>query len=275
MRYCGVMEPRTPSTIATDLLEAANGDVERAISEVRKAHLAMRPVQTNSRPASTEVILRVQDVAKHYKVGKNRVEALKGVTIEIHKGEFVALTGTSGSGKSTLLQLMGGLDKPSSGIIEVQGQNLAKLSDAKLSRFRNQSIGFVFQFFYLQPFLSLQTNVEVPAIFARTKPKDRAPRSTELTNTVGLGDRLKHLPRELSGGQMQRAAIARALQNKPSILLADEPTGNLDRSNALAIFELFQKVRDEQGTTVIVVTHDLELAAMADRTIMMSDGVIT
>jgi ABC-type lipoprotein export system ATPase subunit len=158
--------------------------------------------------------------------------------------------------------------------VSVKYQNLAKLRDGKHSRFRNQTIGFVFQFFYLQPFLSLQTNVEVPAMFARTRRHDRHVRSAELAANVDLSDRLKHLPRELSGGQMQRAAIARALQNKPDVLLADEPTGNLDRSNALAIFDLFKKIRDEHGTTIVVVTHDLELASHADRVISMSDGRI-
>lgn len=208
-------------------------------------------------------------------MGKTHVEALKNVSLQIHKGEFVAITGTSGSGKSTLLHLIGGLDKPSSGTIAVHDQDLKKLRDAKLSRFRNRTIGFVFQFFYLQPFLRLQTNIEVPAMFARTKRSARTAKSRETAETVGLADRLRHYPRELSGGQMQRAAIARALQNDPEILLADEPTGNLDRANATAIFDLFKKIRDERGTTVVVVTHDLALASMADRAIHMSDGGIT
>ncbi|QQS19196.1 ABC transporter ATP-binding protein [Candidatus Saccharibacteria bacterium] len=207
-------------------------------------------------------------------MAKTHVEALKGVSLQIHKGEFVAITGTSGSGKSTLLQLMGGLDKPSKGSIVVHDQDLHKLHDGKLSRFRNRTIGFVFQFFYLQPFLRLQTNLEVPAMFARTKRALRKNKSAELAETVGLGDRLRHYPRELSGGQMQRAAIARALQNDPEILLADEPTGNLDHANATAIFDLFKQIRDERGTTVVVVTHDLALAGMADRSIHMSDGAI-
>ncbi|QQS20422.1 ABC transporter ATP-binding protein [Candidatus Saccharibacteria bacterium] len=207
-------------------------------------------------------------------MGKTHIEALKEVSLNIHKGEFVAVTGTSGSGKSTLLQLIGGLDKPSQGSIVVHDQDLNKLRDGKLSRFRNRTIGFVFQFFYLQPFLRLQSNLEVPAMFARTKRLLRKKKSSELATTVGLGDRLRHYPRELSGGQMQRAAIARALQNDPDILLADEPTGNLDHTNATAIFDLFKQIRDERGTTVIVVTHDLALAGMADRSVHMSDGAI-
>lgn len=259
--------------LARQLLAASNNDINQAIEALKHVEqntLAKQPVARKS----DEVVVHVQDVSQRYKVGKNHVEALKNVSLDIYKGEFVAITGTSGSGKSTLLQLIGGLDKPKAGAIEVAGQDLSKLRDSKLSEFRNHTIGFVFQFFYLQPFLNLQTNVEVPAMFAGTKAAERHARSQELATSVGLVDRLKHLPRELSGGQMQRAAIARALQNKPSILLADEPTGNLDRQNALGIFELFRQIRDEQGTTIVVVTHDLELATMADRSITMSDGAI-
>jgi len=153
-------------------------------------------------------------------------------------------------------------------------KSLLNWSDRKLARFRNRTIGFVFQFFYLQPFLNVATNIEVPAMFAHANATESKGRARTLGETVGLGERLEHLPAELSGGQMQRAAIARALQNQPSILLADEPTGNLDRKNALAIFELFRTICDEQGTTVVVVTHDAGLAAMADRVIELQDGVI-
>lgn len=260
--------------LAKQLLAAHNGNLSDAIASLRTAAELNRAAKAPARKLSDEVIVRADHVSKQYKVGRTHVDALKDVTLDIYKGEFVAITGTSGSGKSTLLHLLGGLDKPKKGTIEVAGQNLAKLRDGKLSKFRNQTIGFVFQFFYLQPFLTLQQNIEVPAMFARTKRAVRKTQSSSLAETVSLSDRLKHLPRELSGGQMQRAAIARALENKPSILLADEPTGNLDRSNALAIFELFKDIRDKQGTTVIVVTHDLELAQMADRSIHMSDGAI-
>lgn len=229
-----------------------------------------RPVK----PLNPEIAVRVSGLSKRYKIGKNPVDALAGVDLDIHTGEFVALTGSSGSGKSTLLQLIGGLDKPSDGSIEVFGQQLGKLGDGKLSTFRNQTIGFIFQFFYLQPFLSVQTNIEVPAMFAGTRRAERGPRSQELAATVGLAERTKHLPKELSGGQMQRAAIARALLNRPKLLLADEPTGNLDSSNATTIFELFRRICDEQGTTVVVVTHDQHLASMADRSVALKDGRI-
>lgn len=258
---------------ATQLLKACDGDAQNALQELKLAAKTIRETKAYT-PKNSEVVVHVENVSKTYKVGKTSVEALKDVTVQVHKGEFVAITGTSGSGKSTLLQLIGGLDKPSTGAITVHSQDLQKLRDGKLSRFRNRTIGFVFQFFYLQPFLRLQTNIEVPAMFARTKRAVRAEKSKETAETVGLADRLRHYPRELSGGQMQRAAIARALQNNPEILLADEPTGNLDSSNATAIFELFQRIRDERGATIVVVTHDLALAAMADRAIHMSDGGI-
>lgn len=258
---------------AKQLLDAAGGDIQAALRELQQAAKAEREFKTYT-PKNQEIVVQVQGLAKTYKMGKTTVDALKNVDFTVYRGEFVAITGTSGSGKSTLLQLIGGLDKPSKGEISVNEQNLKRLGDGKLSKFRNRTIGFVFQFFYLQPFLKLQSNIEVPAMFARTAPAVRKRKSKELAEVVGLGDRLRHYPKELSGGQMQRAAIARALQNEPMILLADEPTGNLDHSNATAIFELFKQIRDEHGTTVIVVTHDMALASLADRAVHMSDGVI-
>lgn len=256
---------------AQNLLKLTNNDVEAAITALRSATVSSKKKSTKQ---YGEIVVDIADVTKQYKVGSHKVEALKGVSLQIRQGEFVALTGASGSGKSTLLQLIGGLDKASSGTVIVDGHNIAKLSDRKLSKFRNQTIGFVFQFFYLQPFLNLNTNVEVPAMFARSKPKARHTQSKLMITSVDLEDRMAHLPRELSGGQMQRAAIARALMNSPKLLLADEPTGNLDSTNARAIFAQFEKLRTEFNTTVIVVTHDQSLAAQADRVVSLSDGVL-
>ena len=257
---------------AKNFLKLYDGNLDDAIAALRQASVAYT---RKARPAATgPVLIRAESLSKTYKVGRQQVAALNDVSLEIRQGEFVAFTGPSGSGKSTLLQLIGGLDKPSKGRIEIDGQDLTKLSDRKLSNFRNKTIGFVFQFFYLQPFLNLQTNLTVPAIFARTNRKDRAEAAEKLAEAVDLKDRLMHLPKELSGGQMQRAAIARALLNKPKLILADEPTGNLDSTNGRAIVELFEKVRKEFGTTVVVVTHDPKVAAHADREIALKDGRI-
>lgn len=227
---------------------------------------------TNNTLLQKKIILSAKNLSRRYKVGKNVIEAVQDVSLDVYESEFVALVGTSGSGKSTLLSLIGGLEKPSSGDIVVDGTDLKKMSDAKLSRYRGQKLGFVFQSFYLQPFLTVATNIEVPAMFAGIDSKVRHERVQAAAAAVGLTDRLKHLPKELSGGQIQRASIARALVNQPKLLLADEPTGNLDSTNATAIFDLFEKVRSELGTTVIVVTHDESLAQRADRIIRLVDG---
>lgn len=257
------------------LLELFNGDVDASQKALTILNKSTTPIKLKKKPTNLgDEIISAKNLTKKYKLGRDHVSAVNSVSLSIRSGEFVAITGTSGSGKSTLLHLLGGLDTPTSGDIKIDGQNIAKMRDKQLSVFRNKTTGFVFQFFYLQPFLTLKQNIEVPAMFARQKRVNRTERSVLLSDTVGLADRLNHLPRELSGGQMQRAAIARALQNSPKILFADEPTGNLDRANAMAIFELFEKIRNEQGTTIVVVTHDRDLASMADRVLSMQDGVM-
>ena len=256
-----------------DLFEGNAIKAAEALNEYARAVVAepSRPKMTRS---YGEVVVQTQDLMKTYKLGKQKVDALRGVSIDIRQGEFVALTGPSGSGKSTLLQLIGGLDKPSAGTIVVDQTDIRKLRDSKLSAFRNQTIGFVFQFFYLQPFLSLETNIAVPGMFAGTPRDKRNTVVSELLSQVDLADRAKHLPKELSGGQMQRAAIARALLNRPKILLADEPTGNLDSVNGQAVIDVIERIRKEHGTTIIMVTHDAKIAARADREIKLVDGRI-
>lgn len=259
------------------LLQAFDNDpvaAVRALRDYAYKEAATYDRYTPKAPANTPILLTVKDVSKTYKIGRQKLEVLRGVSLDVHEGEFIAITGASGSGKSTLLQLMGGLDRPTSGEVRFGDKNLAKLSDSKLSDFRLQTVGFVFQFFYLQPFLRLERNLEVPGMFTRSQPSTRRERVVELAEQVGLGDRLKHFPRELSGGQMQRAAIARALMNQPKILLADEPTGNLDSTNGKAIIELFDTIRRELGTTVVIVTHDSAIARRADREIRLKDGAI-
>ncbi len=274
---------RAPSSAgAADFLARFDGDLEAAIAALRAAAgtgtpATTAPIPTPRRPArprSGRALIDVTDLRKTYTVGRQKIQALDGVSLTIDEGEFVALVGASGSGKSTLLQLIGGLDKPSAGRIVVDGADIGRMRDAKLSTFRNSTIGFVFQFFYLQPFLQLVTNTEVPGMFAGTKRGPRREHALSLIDEVGLTERAKHRPREMSGGQMQRAAIARALLNRPKLLLADEPTGNLDSVTGATIMDLFEQIRDESGTTVVMVTHDEEMAARADRTIRLRDGLI-
>lgn len=272
MSIIRTMPQTTDIKRAEQFLKMYGNNLDAAIAALREASTAS--VRRAHRKATGPVLVSAEHLSKSYKVGKQHVTALDDVSVEIREGEFVAFTGPSGSGKSTLLQLIGGLDKPSQGVVTVDGQDLTKLNDRTLSTFRNKTIGFVFQFFYLQPFLNLQTNLSVPAIFAKTDRKERTEAAQKLAEAVDLGDRLSHLPKELSGGQMQRAAIARALLNRPKLILADEPTGNLDSANGKAIVELFEKVRKEFGTTIVVVTHDPKVAMHADREIVLKDGKV-
>jgi putative ABC transport system ATP-binding protein len=256
------------------LLEFFDGDVDAAIASIRVAAAQGKRASKLTVHNTNPVVVSLTDVFKKYKLGKQRITAVKNISVEIKQGEFVAITGPSGSGKSTLLHLIGGLDKPSQGQVMVNDHNISRLSDRQLSVFRNRTVGFVFQFFYLQPFLDLKTNLAVPGMFARLKRAERKQKAIELATSVGLSERLQHLPKELSGGQMQRAAIARALLNNPKIILADEPTGNLDSSNGQAIIDLFEQIRKDFDTTIVVVTHDPAIAARAEREIIMKDGEI-
>ena len=211
---------------------------------------------------------------------KNIVKKYKSQTVieieslRFNEDEFVAIIGASGSGKSTLLNLIGGLDKPTSGEVLFDGENISKFNDRKLSKFRGQKIGFIFQFFYLQPFLTVLQNIEIAGFPAKIKPKERRFRAEKLASVVGLKDKMNSFPRELSGGQIQRVAIARSLINSPEILLADEPTGNLDSENSDRVIEMLELIQKQTKMTLIVVTHNEQIAARADRIIRLKDGKI-
>jgi ABC-type lipoprotein export system ATPase subunit len=266
-----------------EFISLFGGDIGKAHAALRDyAHrqLLTTPAPENvmntvrQTQSSGEKVISVQGVSKTYKLGKQTVNALQDVTLSIGKGEFVAITGASGSGKSTLLQLIGCLDKPTGGEVIIEGKTTTRLSDNKLSELRQNAIGFIFQSFYLQPFLRLNDNLAVPAMFTNKKKELINTKVDKLLQRVGLAERAKHFPSELSGGQIQRAAIARALVNNPRIILADEPTGNLDSANGKSIIELFRSIRGALGTTIVVVTHDVEIARQADRIIELRDGAI-
>lgn len=216
-------------------------------------------------------VIEINNLVKTYKLGNETLNALDNVTCTIEAGEFVAITGPSGSGKSTLANIIGGLDRPTSGTVIIDGSNLSRVNDHQLSDYRNHHIGFVFQSFNLQGNQTAMENVMLPLVFAKMKSKERRARAQECLEAVGLGDRLKHKPSQLSGGQRQRVAIARALAVKPSIILADEPTGNLDSNRGKEIIKLLSDL-NKQGITLIIITHDTEIARQADRIIQIRDG---
>jgi putative ABC transport system ATP-binding protein len=219
----------------------------------------------------TDAIIRIRDLARHYVMGSETVLALRGVSLEIRRNEYVAIMGPSGSGKSTMMNVLGCLDTPTSGEYWLNGQEVSRLSDDALARVRNKEIGFVFQTFNLLPRASALHNVELPLVYAGVGSAQRREKAAHALEIVGLAQRMHHRPNELSGGQRQRVAIARALVNDPSILLADEPTGNLDSTTSEEIMGVFAELHG-QGQTVIMVTHEPDIAAHAARTVVLRDG---
>ncbi len=223
---------------------------------------------------TTSYVLEVENVTKQLQVGEVKVQALQGVSLNVARGEFLGIIGPSGSGKSTLLGLIGGLDSPTSGTVTIDGQDITHLNERALTRVRNEKIGFVFQFFNLVPTLTARENVALPIQFSRSRKGDARVRAKELLELLGLGDRLGHRPAQLSGGQQQRVAIARALANNPALLLCDEPTGSLDTTSSEVVMNALRDVQKRMNTTVIVVTHNMEIASQMDRLVTLTDGRI-
>lgn len=221
----------------------------------------------------SNAVIQIRDLKKIYKMGSSVVKALNGVTFEVERNEYIAIMGPSGSGKSTLMNMIGCLDTPTSGEYYLNGSSVSQMDDNELASIRNREIGFVFQTFNLLPRTDCLQNVELPLIYSGMKSSERKERARETLEKVGLGDRTHHKPNELSGGQRQRVAIARALVNNPSILLADEPTGNLDSKTGVEIMELFEELY-RAGNTILLVTHEEDIAEHARRVIRLRDGVI-
>ena len=223
---------------------------------------------------SEQPLVLVRDVHKHFTRGNERIDVLKGVNLEIPKGDFLALMGPSGSGKTTLLNLMGGLDAPTGGGVEVAGVHISSLSGGRLSQWRSQNIGFVFQLYNLLPVLTAERNVELPLLLTRLSKAERRRRAGIALKVVGLADRAKHYPRQLSGGQEQRVGIARAIVTDPTLLLCDEPTGDLDRKAGDEVLDLLQALNRDHGKTIVMVTHDPHAAERARRTLHLDKGVL-
>lgn len=221
-----------------------------------------------------EVLARLDGVSRVYQKGKERVEVLHELDLEIPDGDFIAIMGPSGSGKTTLLNLLGGLDRPTAGTVTVGGAELSAMSNSQLSRWRSTHVGFIFQFYNLLPVLTALRNVELPLLLTDFGAKERLKRASIALDIVGLADRAKHYPRELSGGQEQRVAIARAIVSDPSLLLCDEPTGDLDRDTADEILRLLQELNSKHGKTIVMVTHDAQAAGFAKRTLHCDKGTL-
>lgn len=230
---------------------------------------------SNSAKSDADVLVRVKGVDKIFKRGSETVNVLGGLDLDIPKGEFLALMGPSGSGKSTLLNLVGGLDRPSEGSVDVGGQQIDKLSDRKLAAWRARHVGLVFQFYNLMPVLNAQKNVELPLLLTKLSASERKKRAALALDIVGLSHRTGHYPRQMSGGEQQRTGIARAIVTDPTLLLCDEPTGDLDRKSGDEILDLLQALNREQGKTIIMVTHDTHAAARASRILYMNKGQLT
>jgi len=218
-------------------------------------------------------ILEIKNLCKVYGKGETKVDALKNVSFSVEKGEFVAIVGPSGSGKSTLMHILGGVDTPTSGVVNIAGTDIGKLDETNLSIFRRRNIGLIYQFYNLIPILNVEENMTLPILLDGKKPDKKLLK--DLLEKLGLEKRLKHLPNQLSGGQQQRVSIGRALMNQPALLLADEPTGNLDTKNTKEIISLLRKFNEENNQTVIIITHDDRIALAADRVITIEDGQIT
>ena len=231
--------------------------------------IALDPQQIG---AGGKPVIRLENVFKTYDLGEIQVQALRGVSLEMREGEFVAVMGPSGSGKSTIMNILGCLDRPTKGRYFLDGVDVSAMSKSELARIRNRKLGFVFQQFNLLSRTSALENVELPTVYAGVPPEERTKRAMEALTRVGLGDRAGHHPSQLSGGQQQRVAIARGLVNRPSILLADEPTGNLDSRTSVEIMDILQTLNNEQGLTIVLVTHEPDIAQYSRRTLLFRDG---
>ena len=231
-------------------------------------------IESQQEPQEQEVVVRTRSVRKTYQMGKVTLDALKGVDLEIYTGEYISIMGPSGSGKSTLFNMVGGLDKPSEGQVFIDEVDLAQLDAYELAWLRCRKIGYIFQTFNLIPVMSALENVTLPMVFAGLSDDEARDKGVDLLGTVGLGDRVHHKPPELSGGQQQRVAVARALANDPAVVLADEPTGNLDLNTGKEIINLLRSLKEEKGVTIISATHDLKMLDVSDRIIWIRDGAI-